>query len=345
MPESRHRYLYERLGDNDFQQLVSALLASQFPDYLPMALRQSDGGIDGLRNIDPNTLLIYQVKWSASGTNKNPVTWLGGVVREELNNLRRLAGKGVRNYVLVTNVPSTAKPETGTFARLEEILKGYAKDLGFDQLTCIWREALNPWVDNAPDSTKWAYADMLAGWDLIRYLITEQADTTKNKADRKLIRKVAAAQWDDDQRVKFSQADVDRERVIDLFVDVTADRIHSPASIESRSRSTIILGGAAAHLLRAPTPFTLVRGAPGQGKSTLSQYICQVHRSAFMPESERPETLTPLENPRFPIRLDLSDYALWLPARTYGTTPTRASSRRQSPARASRQRSSVSSPI
>ncbi|AMY56498.1 hypothetical protein A3L23_05200 (plasmid) [Rhodococcoides fascians D188] len=312
MPESRHRYLYERLGDNDFQQLVSALLASQFPDYLPMALRQSDGGIDGLRNIDPNTLLIYQVKWSASGTNKNPVTWLGGVVREELNNLRRLAGKGVRNYVLVTNVPSTAKPETGTFARLEEILKGYAKDLGFDQLTCIWREALNPWVDNAPDSTKWAYADMLAGWDLIRYLITEQADTTKNKADRKLIRKVAAAQWDDDQRVKFSQADVDRERVIDLFVDVTADRIHSPASIESRSRSTIILGGAAAHLLRAPTPFTLVRGAPGQGKSTLSQYICQVHRSAFMPESERPETLTPLENPRFPIRLDLSDYALWL---------------------------------
>ncbi|MGH3556540.1 MAG: hypothetical protein ACRDTK_03370 [Mycobacterium sp.] len=65
MPESRHRYLYERLGDHDFQQLVSALLADQFPDYLPMALRQTDGGIDGLRNIDPKTLLIYQVKWSA----------------------------------------------------------------------------------------------------------------------------------------------------------------------------------------------------------------------------------------------------------------------------------------
>jgi hypothetical protein len=65
VPESRHRYLYERLGDHDFQQLVSALLASQFPDYLPMALRQTDGGIDGLRNIDPNTLLIYQVKWSS----------------------------------------------------------------------------------------------------------------------------------------------------------------------------------------------------------------------------------------------------------------------------------------
>ena len=25
MPESRHRYLYERLGDHDFQQLVNGL--------------------------------------------------------------------------------------------------------------------------------------------------------------------------------------------------------------------------------------------------------------------------------------------------------------------------------
>lgn len=313
MPESRHRYLYERLGDHDFQQLVSALLASQFPDYLPMALRQTDGGIDGLRNIDPETLLIYQVKWSASGTNKNPISWLDGVVRKELDNLRRLAEEGVRHYVLVTNVASTAKPETGTFVQVDSKLKAYAKDLGYDQMTCIWREALNPWVDNAPTETKWAYAEMLAGWDLIRFLVADQVGATKNRADRKLIRQVAAAQWDDDQRVKFSQAEVDRERMVDLFVDVTADLIHSPPSIRLRSSlHTSSLGGAAAHLLNAPTPFTLVRGAPGQGKSTLSQYVCQVHRAAFVPGAERTETLPILENPRFPIRLDLSDYALWL---------------------------------
>lgn len=312
MPESRHRYLYERLGDHDFQQLVSALLADQFPDYVPMALRQTDGGIDGLRNIDPKTLMIYQVKWSASGTDKNPVGWLDAVVKKELDNLRRLAKEGVRNYVLVTNVASTAKPKTGTFVQLDKKLKEHAKNVGFDQMTCIWREALNPWVDNAPDSTKWAYADMLAGWDLIRYLVAEQVGASKNQAGRKLIRKVAAAQWEEDQRVKFSQADVDREMVVDLFVDVTADQVHSPTSTRLQSSTPISLGGAAAHLLHVPTPFILVRGAPGQGKSTLSQYVCQVHRSAFIPESERPKTLPELENPRFPIRLDLSDYALWL---------------------------------
>lgn len=312
MPESRNRYLYERLGDHDFQQLVNALLSAQFPNFTPMALRQADGGVDGLRKLGPSSVLVYQVKWSVSGSEKNPVSWLDAVVKKELDNLRRLSAEGVRRYALVTNVPSTAKPGSGTFVQLNKKLDEYAKELGFDEMTCIWREALNSWLDNSEDSIKWAYADMLAGWDLIRFLVAEQVGATKNQADRKLIRQVAASQWDDDQRVKFSQAEVDRKRMVDLFVDVTAELVHSPERARVRSLSSNELGGAAHHLLQTPVPFTLVRGAPGQGKSTLSQYICQVHRSAFVPESERPKTLPALEKPRFPIRLDLSDYALWL---------------------------------
>lgn len=312
MPESRHRYLYERLGDHDFQQLVSALLANQFPDYIPMALRQADGGRDGLRKVDASKVLIYQVKWSASGKEKDPVSWLDQVVKNEGASLKRLAAQGVRHYTLVTNVGSTAKEDSGTFDRLNKKLEGYANEFGYEQMTCIWREALNPWVDNAPTETKWAYADMLAGWDLVRYLVAEQVGAGEDKAHRDLIRKVVAAQWEDDKRVKFSQSDVDREKVVDLFVDVTADRVHSAASKRRQAQSPTALGGAAAHLLRAAAPFTLVRGAPGQGKSTLSQYVCQVHRSAFVPESDRPESLPELDQPRFPLRMDLSDYALWL---------------------------------
>ena len=312
MPESRNRYLYERLGDHDFQQLVSALLAYQFPDYIPMALRQADGGRDGLRKVDVGKVLIYQVKWSVSGKEKDPVTWLDQVVRSEEANLRRLAGQGVRHYILATNVASTAKPESGTFDQLDKKLESYAKYFGYEQMTCIWREALNPWVDNAPTETKWAYADMLAGWDLVRYLVAEQVGSGKDKSHRDLIRKVAAAQWEDDNRVKFSQSDVDREKVVDLFVDVTADRVHTAAGKHLQSPTATTVGGAAAHLLRSPAPFTVVRGAPGQGKSTLSQYVCQAHRKSFIPEAQRPDALPELDQPRFPVRLDLSDYALWL---------------------------------
>lgn len=312
MPESRHRYLYERLGDHDFQQLVGAVLAHQFPDIIPMALRQADGGRDGLRKVEPGKVLVYQVKWSMSGHEKNPVAWLDQVVRSEENNLRRLAEQGVRDYMLVTNVASTAKPESGTFDQLDKKLEEYAKVFGYEQMTCIWREALNPWVDNAPIETKWAYADMLAGWDLVRYLVAEQVGKAEDKGLRDLIRKVAAAQWEDDNRVKFSQSDIDREKVVDLFVDVTADRVHTTATKLRQAPPLTSVGGTAEYLLRAPTPFTLVRGAPGQGKSTLSQYVCQAHRSSFVPEIERPESLPKLDKPRFPIRLDLSDYALWL---------------------------------
>lgn len=309
MPESRHRYLYERLGDHDFQQLVGALLVNQFPNYIPMALRQADAGRDGLRALDSSKVMVYQVKWSVNGREKDPVSWLDQVVKKEADSLRRLAEKGVRHYALVTNVPSTAKDETGTFDKLDQKLRAYAQEFGYEQMTCFWREALNPWVDNAPTETKWAYAEMLAGWDLIRYIIAEQVGANEDKVHRALIRNVVAAQWEDDQRVKFSQSEVDRERVVDLFVDVTAERVHSPGT-GSPERGSV--GGAASYLLADSARCALVRGAPGQGKSTLSQYVCQAHRNSFVPEGQSLDSLPKLEHPRFPVRLDLSDYALWL---------------------------------
>lgn len=332
MPESRHKYLFERLGDQDFQQLVSALLADQFPGFVPMALRQADGGRDGLRRDEAGRLLIYQVKWSVNGKEKDPVPWLEQVVRDEEDNLRRLAAQGVRRYALVTNVPSTAKLEVGTFDQLNKRLEAHAKAFGFDEMTCFWREALNGWVDNAPTATKWSYAEMLAGWDLVRYLIAEHADTASDGGTRQLVRRVAAAQWEEDRQVKFNQSDVDRQQVVDLFVDVTADRVHTPTTRTGRALPPASLGGAADYLARSTTPFTLVRGAPGQGKSTLTQYLCQVYRSPFLPEAQRPATLPSLDEPRFPVRLDLSDYARWMSGvdvwsdaddRTRGRTKTR----------------------
>jgi hypothetical protein len=314
LPESGHKYLYERLGDHDFQQLVAALLASQFPNFIPMALRQADGGRDGLRKVEAGKVLIYQVKWSTSGKEKDPVTWLDDVVRSESKNLCRLAKEGVRRYMLVTNVASTAKPNSGTFDRLNTKLEEHAKAFGYDEMSCVWREALNPWVDNAPEATKWAYADMLAGWDLIRYLMAEQAGAAKDKGLRDLVRKVAATQWGEDERVKFSQSEVDREKVVDLFVDVTADRVRTIVPAGYDIPPVVTVGGAAEYLLGSIAPFSLVRGAPGQGKSTLGQYVCQAHRSSFVPEDLRPtsKSLPSLANPRFPLRCDLSEYARWL---------------------------------
>ncbi|WP_278258171.1 hypothetical protein [Nocardioides convexus] len=203
--------------------MVNALMPHAFPGYRPLPLGQSDGGRDGISEADGKTLVV-QVKWSSTGQHKDAVSWLAGVVRGEEANLRRLAREGVRRYVLVTNVQSTGKPGTGTFDRLDDKFKQYEKEYGFESMTCIWREGLDGFLDSTPDEVKWAYADVLAGWELVRYLITEHFGTSRDQGLRDLVRNVAATQWDDDELVKFSQVDVDRERVADLFIDITGEQ-------------------------------------------------------------------------------------------------------------------------
>lgn len=313
MPESRHRYLYERLGDHDFQQLIGALLSYRFSDFVPLPLRQADGGRDGVR-VTPAERLVYQVKWSATGNEKDPVSWLDAAIVKESSAIKRLANEGTRKYVLVTNVQSTGREGSGTFDRLNTKLNQHSSDFGIE-ITALWREAINPMVDTAPTELKWAYAEMLAGWDLVRYLVSEHAEFKRDSSLRDLLRRVAAAQWAEDERIKFSQAELDRELLTDLFVDVPAERVESPrrALDFRRDTETERLGGAAAYLTgKALYPLTLVRGVPGQGKSTLSQLVCQAFRVAFMPQDTDHDDLPQVKDPRFPVRFDLANYAAWM---------------------------------
>jgi hypothetical protein len=316
LPESRYKYLYERLGDHNFQLLVNALLTERFTEFVPFPLRQADGGRDGITRGSDRSL-VYQVKWSVNGKEKDAVGWLDRAVKLEADNLKRLAKEGARRYVLVTNVPSTGRASTGTFDVLNDRLDAHAKAYGFEEMSCLWREAVDSMVDNAPKELLWKYADMLAGWELIRYLMAEDGADRNDAGLRKLIRKVAAVQWHEDERVKFSQVDIDREKVADLFIDVNADRLSIRDHRNPDNLTREPLGGAAEHLLKFDAssgrrPCTLVRGAPGQGKSTLSQYVCQAHRSAFVAAEVRPANLPKVERPLFPVRLDLSEYARWM---------------------------------
>lgn len=241
------------------------------------------------------------------------MSWLDSEVKGEAEKIKRLAAQGVRKYVLVTNVESTGKPKTGTFDRLDEKLQEYSLEFGLE-MSCLWREAINSIVDSAPTETKWAYAEMLAGWDLIRYLIGQQGVAARHSELHDIVHKVASAQWDEDGQIKFSQVELDRERLTDLFVDVPAVRIRTPKRVAALNAEPTAVGGAASYVaIKSPYPFTLVRGAPGQGKSTLSQFVCQAYRRAFVQgESTTASSLPEIKQPRFPLRLDLGDYAAWI---------------------------------
>jgi hypothetical protein len=311
------RYLYERLGDKRFQELANALLVHEYPggQIQCFPVGQSDGGRDAVRRHDGRTV-IYQVKWSSNPI-RNPVAWLEGAIKGEAARIKELVEAGADQYVLITSLHGTAVPGRGTMDRLAAVLEQHSQSFGIP-LSCWWRSDIDVRVDNAPRELKWAYSEMLAGNDAIRYLIEADRTTTSFGGLKDLVLKVVAAQEKEDARVKFKRVELDVYNLADLFVDVEAQRIRSSRgtklAVDGRglARPQLPLGGAARYLLNASQSWTLVTGEPGQGKSTLGQYVCQVHRHALLGSDDPRLQPSAPPNVRVPLRIDLRDYASWL---------------------------------
>ena len=162
---------------------------------------------------------------------------------------------------------------------------------------------------------------MLAGVEAMRYLIHGSQVEGQAARMRDTILHVMASQWREDAKIKFSQVDMDRTNLADLFVDVNASLQHAARNAVNPSARVVHYrkhegsSGAVALMLRTTYPLTFLVGIPGQGKSTLSQYLSQIHRAAILPGSifgERKPPYEHVENPKLPLRIDLKDYAAWL---------------------------------
>lgn len=306
------RYLYERLGEKRFQQMCGALLAHLFPDVTCYPVGQKDGGRDAVRP-SRGRRYVYQVKW-ANTRLRDPVAWLDKAIRDEAANIRRLVSEGAEAYILLTCVAGTAARGRGTMDRLEERLKVHSKDFGIP-VSCWWQADLDARVDTAPKELKWAYSEMLAGHDLVRYLIESGALEERDRELGVLLRKVVTTQWQEDAKVRFRQVDMDNYDLADLYVDVAARSVRAQRRIPGLAEGERALGGAAAYLLNRGPALTVVRGAPGQGKSTLGQYLCQVHRAEFLTHPDYLGGRRPglkADEPRLPLRAELRDYAVWM---------------------------------
>ena len=73
-------------------------------------------------------------------------------------------------------------------------------------------------------------------------------------------------------------------------------------------------------------PLVILEGAPGQGKSTISQYICQVHRMRFLQnQGHHPIDQKHLDSSlRLPFKVELRDFANWLSGSNPFQTPNGA---------------------
>ncbi|MCW2528288.1 MAG: hypothetical protein JWM76_3148, partial [Pseudonocardiales bacterium] len=315
-PGNSFRYLYWRLSNHEFQQLCAALLRHRYDPVQCYPVGMADGGVDAIASGS----IVYQVKWS-SKLEQNPAVWLDNAIDGERDNIKRLVREAhTSRYILMTSVAGTTTAKrTGSIQVLDKKLREYSREFGIP-IECWWQADIDGEVDAAPDAIKWSYQEMLAGSDAIRYLIEGSRAESHAARMRDTVLQVMATQWREDARIKFSQLDMNRVSLVDLFVDVHASLQAPPRNAIDQFSSvqthrTYKSAGAIEYLLKTPLPLTYMLGVPGQGKSTLGQYLCQIHRAAILPGDllgERTPAYESAGDPKLPLRADLKDYAAWL---------------------------------
>ena len=333
-------YLLENLGPERFQEICHALLSRAFPNTQCFPVGQRDGGRDAVSySTRPGSreIIVYQVKFvRRPQAEKEPHKWLKKTVAAEASKVQALVPKGATKYYLLTNVPGTAHPESGSIDFVQRVLD--------EQLPipaqCWWRDDINRRLDDAFD-IKWSYPEVLSGHDILRLVIeTALPDAASRRTTA--IRACVRDQFEREKEVRFKQVELQNE-LLNLFIDVpvtmpdssgskpqqrTASTIFraiaqetttEPSMREYRVRPELLTAGAATLLLHPLAQRYLhrvvIEGAPGQGKSTIVQYICQIHRRRILNENINDPRIPPShrESPvRLPLKIDCRDFATWL---------------------------------
>lgn len=330
----------ENLGPERFQQLCQTLLVKEFPGIICLPVGQPDGGRDALLRKggnDDRAVAIYQVKYARQiPTGSDARKWVMEAIDGEVEKVRRLSERGAIRYFFITNVAGTAHLGSGSIDRLQDELNSRLPIPS----TCWWRDDLNRRLDGNWD-IKLRYPEILSGQDFLRLLFETSAGQDHARRERAL-KLFMAAQYEEDEDVKFKQVEL-HNKLLDLFVDlpfkvsvrVSADRIRQVVSaaryvvhggdarginiIEAHPAVGDLRRGTATLLLSDPEGGLIdqivVEGAPGQGKSTLVQYVCQVHRIRWLKKASDLHRLPELHQNapiRIPFKVDLRDLSSWL---------------------------------
>lgn len=356
------QYQLENLGPEKFQELCQSLLIKERPSIQCFPVGQPDGGRDAIAYFDEGAggeFVVYQVKYSRRPSAiKDPLEWIDRAVTKELHKVEALAEHGAREYCLITNLSGTAHLDVGLIDKVNRLL---AEKLPV-AAQCWWREDISRRLDDAFD-LKWVYPEIMSGPDALRMII-EGGRSEDARRRALVIQSFVVAQYQADNKIRFKQVDL-QNNLLDLFVDVPAILRPTERSGRIRPRDLAALRnialdeqavigvdaaadlspydagqfgdygmydlpvGAATMLLHAATQrdmrFVILEGAPGQGKSTLGQYVAQVHRMHFLGRHED-IALLPAHHrsqpARLPIRVDLRDLATWMRRQNPFGSPT-----------------------
>ncbi|MEU8058169.1 NACHT domain-containing protein [Microbispora bryophytorum] len=286
--------------------------------------------------------------------------WLVGALKKELAKVQHLKQRGASSYVVVTNIPASGHLNVGLRDRMQEWLGNNSPlptsmwwrddiDARLEvKNELVWRFNLFRGVDAVRAFFENVFSRSQSTTGLTRSLVDPAVTAILSYLS-------------DQHRVESSlglkQADLESTPLFRLFVDVPAvpsgsteqdgkfigqyKELHNQLLAQHHTFTVDTSSDddayevyaadnpvGAAHLLLSASTAQLMKnvvieGAPGQGKSTLGQYICQVQRARILGKTQELQQIDPLnlEAPlRLPFRVDLRHLAKWLQKRVPWTS-------------------------
>jgi hypothetical protein len=246
-------------------------------------------------------------------------------------------------FLLISNVKLSSVAEKGGKAKVESVFKNYEKSVGLKGYAVWSQDELRTLLDGAEDIRR-AYTNWLTPSDVLADLV----DTLKRPDLKKLLPLVLARDLRNERDVRLKDAGHETDKAIFLehvFVDLPVvkspqgEHSQPPGIGQSQNVVALILKRASDKLDSETMEATrqrdqplrnriVVLGGPGQGKSTIGQFLVQFERarllSTHQASSMNPQTVDLIQpiidrakeeslgvdRPvRFPLRINLPDFA------------------------------------
>ena len=338
-------YYYEALNAISFQRLAQSLILAKHPDALCLPVPQPDGGRDAILYVnqpDKSEFIVFQVKFSVDPKSKTEREAVQEAINTERKKVEQLIERGATHFYLITNVSGTAHLDKGSIDKTNKTL---SQAFGIPSFVW-WRDDLDAQLNNAAD-VKWSFTEILRASDILQLLV-QRPGLDGGTETARTIAAYIGKQYGADRDVKFKQVEL-KKRLTDLFVDLPVDlkgdmefSFHDPnrsnwhphgdyleqltidMALFDEGEYPFDHGGLAAAFFQL-LPFEkgvsrfVLEGAPGQGKSTVTQFLCQINRLKLLPNRRSELSVaasTFQESPtRTPFRVDLRDFAAWLSGR------------------------------
>ncbi|NEC25535.1 hypothetical protein G3I20_02845 [Streptomyces sp. SID8111] len=290
-----------RLGTREFENLTQAIAVAELGPDVAVYGVGSDGGREATQNevSGSGPYILLQAKYKETATSsQSEATWLIKELRKEFKEWKESEKRKNKpdQFILATNVTLSATPRTGGLDRVMNVMKEECAALGISKCIVWHSENINRFLEKH-SGIRTSYAAWILPGDILSLIYS---DMTRHSADAaRAIRLYTAKELLEDRYANLDQAGSADDRTVslaDVFFDVpigVSPERYATAS-GARCLETLIAACNQRHnpAQQSESPdhgpalnrFVLV-GGPGQGKSTVSQFLCQLYRAQLVKDT------------------------------------------------------------